>query len=476
MKLRNIFMSLLVLIAIGLVGCKKDWLDVNDDPEVTSEVDPEYLLFASQTEYSVNRTSEIGLSGSMWSQLWASGRSAGVFLNPERYIFSIFTTGNTWRTHYPNSQKNLKFAIEIAENSEPAKPLIAAQARTMSALIFYTTTILWGDIPYSEAINPEIDFPKFDKQEDVLNGLLGDLDVAIASFETPSGVIANDHYFSGDPALWAAFAKSLKFRILMLMVDKDPSKTTEIQAMLAADEMMKAGGDALYAFQNASGAFNPNWNVLNTFAGGQNFFYFASEVTVETMKKYNDPRLTIYFDPGTDTSGIKGVYPGETGSYEKDALISLNVVTPTSPERVFTHTEQLFLEAEAESRFGSVVNAEAKLRAAITSSMQYWGVAQTDIDAYLAANVTGFPALTPEQRLQLIAEQCWIAFIDKPIEAWTMWRRLEFPQLLLPNGATLGSFVRRLPYPPDELSANRNAPSTPNLDSPMWFDIPTSNP
>ena len=474
MKLNKIIIGLLMLGTVGMVGCKKDWLDVNQDPETTSEVDPEFLIYAAQTEFSTNRTSEIGLSGAMWSQLWASGQSAGVFLNPERYIFSIFTTGNTWRTHYPNSQKNLKFAIDIAQSSSPAKPNIAAQAKVMSALIYYTTTILWGDIPYTEAIT-DVEAPKFDRQEDVLNGLLSDLDAAIAQFDPQDPNVGNDHYFAGDVSKWIAFAKSLKFRILMLMVDKDPSKAAAITTMLSEGGMIEAGGDALFNYYAESGHFNPNWNVLNTFAGGQNFFYFASEVTVETMKSYNDPRLPIYFDAGPDTNTIVGVYPGKAGDYDTDALLSLNVIRPDAPERVFTYTEQLFLEAEAEYRFGSVANADTKLREAIRSSMTYWGVASADIDAYLLT-IQPLATMTNEQATQLIAEQSWISLIDKPTEAWTTWRRTEYPRLLLPDGAALTSFVRRLPYPPDELSANRNAPVSPVGSTPLWFDEVTSNP
>ncbi|TXC78864.1 SusD/RagB family nutrient-binding outer membrane lipoprotein [Luteibaculum oceani] len=472
MKLNKTFIGILLLSTMALVSCKKDWLDVNQDPETTSNVDPEFLIYTAQSEYATNRTTEIGLSGSMWTQLWASGASASVFRNPERYIFSVFTTGNTWRNHYPNSQKNLKFAIDIAENPEsgPAKPNIAAQAKVMRALIFYTTTMLWGDVPYSQAINSDIDAPKFDRQEDILNGLLGELDAAIAQFDPNDVNVANDHYFAGNVPKWIAFAKSLKFRILMTMVDSDPSKQSEIQAMLAEGGMISSNAEAAeYGFYNESGHYNPNWNVLNTFAGGQNLFYFASEVTVETMKKYNDPRLNIYFFPGNDTTGIRGVEPGTSGDYDKDARISLNVVRPDAPERVFTYTEQLFLEAEAEFRFGSAVNADAKMRAAITNSMQYWGVDQTAIDAYLVT-LPNLATQTPAQGLQLIAEQHWIASIDKPIEAWTNWRRLEFPALSLPDGATLGDIVRRLPYPPDEVNSNPNAPTQPSLDTKMWFD------
>ena len=469
MKLNHII-SVFIVAAVLFSGCKKDWLDVNEDPETTSSADPEFLLYNAQTSYSANRTSEIGLSGAMWSQLWASGASASVFRNPERYIFSIFTTGNTWRSHYTDIQKNLRFAIDLALSSDPAKPNMAAQARTLRALTFYTTSVLWEKAPYSEAINPDISQPRFDSQEEIMNGILAELDQAIAEFDPSDPNVAGDHYFEGDVNKWIAFAKSLKFRILMLMLDADPSKEADVQSMLADGGMITTGGDANFPFLNKSGSYNPNWNVLNTFAGGQNLFYFASQVTVDLMKKYNDPRLTIYFDPGFDTTGIKGVYPGDPGDYDKDSRLSLNVIRPDAPERVFTYTEQLFLEAEAEFRVGSMVNADQKLHDAISNSMTYWGVDGADINNYLLMEIPPLATLSESAALQLIAEQFWIALIDKPIEAWTMWRRLEFPELLLPNGAALGSFVRRLPYPPDELTSNSNAPSNPSLDTKMWFD------
>lgn len=460
----------------GMVGCKKDWLDVNDDPETTANVDPEFLLYGAQTEFSTNRTAEIGLSGAMWSQMWSSGQAVGVFANPERYIFSPFTTGNTWRTHYPNSQKNLKFAVEIAESSNPAKPNIAAQARVMRVLTYYTTTILWGDIPYSESINEDIGAPKFDPQEEVLNGLLSDLDVAINQFDASDPNVADDHYFSGDVTKWVAFAKSLKFRILMLMVDRDPSKSTDIITMLSEGGMMEQGGDAEFGFYNESGHANPNWNVINTYNNAENDFYYVSEVTYNTMEDYNDPRIPLYFTPGDSVSTIIPVGPGKVRSPDSTATISLNVIKAEAPERVFTYTEQLFLEAEAEYRFGSVANGDLKLRSAIRNSMEYWGVAEAEITTYLAS-IPALGTLTNDEALKLIGEQSWISNIDRPIEAWTNWRRLEYPRLSVPVGANLGGLVRRLPYPPDEISANPNRPTNiPQSDEPLWFDIPTSNP
>ncbi|MGB0165400.1 MAG: SusD/RagB family nutrient-binding outer membrane lipoprotein [Luteibaculum sp.] len=482
MRLKYFNIFLLALLTFAFAGCKKDWLDVNDDPETTSEVDPEFLIYNAQLQYSVNRTSEIGLSGAMWSQLWASGGSASVFLNPERYNFSTFTTGNTWRAHFPTSLNNLKFAAQIAETGDNPQPLIAAQAKIMRALVYYTTSVLWEDIPYSEALDPDIEYPKFDAQEQIMNGLLGELDNAIASI--PDGInsdevgITNDFYYSGNMGKWARLARSLKFRILVLMAEKDPSKQAMLTQMLSEGNMVDANSEALFSFYDESGHYNPNWNVLFQFAGGQNLFYFASEVTVETMKKYNDPRLPIYFFPGPDTTGIKGVTAGSSqGSYTKDGRLSLNVIKRDMPEKVFTYTEQLFLEAEAEYKYGSLANAQQKLNAAITESMNYWGVSQGDITTYLAqpSLVLPSPGVDEEGGLQIIAEQTWIAFIDKPIEAWTSWRRMKYPRLSLPIGAPTNGIVRRLPYPPDELSANRSAPGQKPLDQPMWFETRPEN-
>ena len=60
---------------------------------------------------------------------------------------------------------------------------------------------MFGDIPYSEAGNPEIQDPAFDPQVQVYSQVIARLDEAISTLNgASSGSIPEDIYFGGDKA------------------------------------------------------------------------------------------------------------------------------------------------------------------------------------------------------------------------------------------------------------------------------------
>ena len=489
-KLNIYFLAGLLIMAAG--ACESDFLDVNTSPNTSSTVEPGLLFTNSVVDYSTNRTIDFGPTGLAVSQLFSGGGSlgAGVFTRPERYIISIFVNGNTWRSHYRNEHKNLKLAVDIAETSEPVQNNAAAQCKIFRAMIYWSTTVIWGDIPFSESVNQEYDQPNFDSQEQVLNGILEMLDEAIAQIDltSPLTLGSNDLIYGEAPSpeaqmvLWRKFAKSLKLRTLMTMVDRDPSKAGAIGQLIAEGDMISSSlENAEFPFFSVSGNRNPFWETLNAFAGQQNFFYFASESTVELMKSKNDPRLDVYFEPypngGDPNSEIIGVPPGGNASPDVHWVLSTappgsdgttELVRPAAPDVLFSYQEQLFLEAEAIARGFATGDADAKMREGIRVAMRSYFISDQEIDAYLA----GIPAAT----VPLIAEEAWIDLIVRPLEGWTHWRRTEvggvgYPDLDLPQGAQTGDLMRRFPLPPDEVAANTNAPIELPLDENMWFDI-----
>ena len=477
---------ILVPVLIMLVAsCESDFLDVNTSPNTSAEADPGLLFTNAIVDYSTNRTIDFGPTGMAISQLFSGGGSlgAGVFTRPERYIISIFVNGNTWRSHYRNDHKNLKLATDIAEASEPVQNNAAAQCKIFRAMIYWSTTVIWGDVPYSESINPDFDQPNFDSQEQVLNGVLSLLDEAIAQIDpnSPLAIGSNDLIYNGDMDRWRKFAKSLKLRTLMTMVDADASKAAEIGALIAEGDMISSSADnAEFPFFSVPGNRNPFWETLSSFAGEQNIFYFASEATVNLMKSKDDPRLNVYFQPypgGDPNSEITGVPPGGDASPSVHWVLStaprgtdgtVELVRPAAPDVLLSYQEQLFLEAEAIARGFAQGDADAKMREGIEVAMRSYNIDGADIDAYLA----GIPTAT----VKLIAEEAWIDMIVRPLEGWTHWRRTEtngtgYPNLQLPDGAQTGNLMRRFPLPPDEVAANSNAPTVSPLDEKMWFDL-----
>ncbi len=453
-KTKYIMLAAVVWLASS---CESDFLDVNQDPNEATSAEPPLLFTGALNQYSTNRVIDFGPTAATAAQLWSGGGNlgAGVFTQPERYIISIFSNGNTWRSHYREIQKNLTLAVQGAEGADPVNNNAAAQCKIFQAMTFLSTTLIWEDAPFVEAV--DIDFgtlelqspnPTFDPQEQVLNGVLGLLDEALAQIdpESPLSISGNDLIFGGDMDNWRKFAKSLKLRTMMIMVGSDPSKAGDIAALIQEGDMISSADDnALYPFFGESGNRNPFWETLNAFAGGQNLFYFASEAMVEVMKKYNDPRLEAYFEPypggEVDPNGeIIGVPPGGNIDADEAWVLStasdgeFELVRPTTPDVLFSYQEQLYLEAEAIARGfapGGVAEADARFRAATQAAMAYRGIGEEATTAFLAT----IPSLTAANAVEVISEQTWIDQIIRPLEGWTTWRRTGLPSLEVPEGA-----------------------------------------
>jgi len=484
----------IIFLTLGLLlasSCSEDYLDVNEDPNRSTSADPGPIFTGTLVGYSTNRVIDLGPALSTGTQLWSGGGElgAGVFTSPERYNFSIFTTGNTWRAYYRDIQKDLKLAIQNADGRNNA----IAQCEIFSALVYYSATVLWGDVPFTEALDLDLENaqinnlnPRFDDQEIVLNGIVDILDEAIAKIDpsTPNSITGNDLIFKGDMNLWRKFAKSLKLRVLMTMVDADPSKAQAIGDLVAeGDLILQPSENALFPFINTSGNRNPFWETLNAFAGGSNFFYFASEATVDVMSKRNDPRLDAYFTPfpgGGSPAEVTGAPPGVISLPAVPWVLStsaggdLSLVRPDAPDVLFSSQETQYLIAEAYAKgyaSGGISEADNALRAGINQAMASYNLDQESIDSYLNDEIPDLTSVSQAEVVEIIAEQLWIDCIVRPLEGSVHWRRNEIPALEVPEGALVQGLFRRLPYPPDEIAANSNSPETlPQVDEKMWFD------
>ena len=149
---------------------------------------------------------------------------------------------------------------------------------------------------------------------------------------------------------------------------------------------------------------------------------------------------------------------------------------PAAPLELLTYSEVLFLEAEAAQR-GWITGDPATLYgAAITASMQQYGVAPTDIATYLAQPRVQYNAPTA---LTQIAYQKWVSLFMQGMEAWTEVRRTQVPTLVPGPNAVLPKIPERLPYADNELVLNKanvdaavaaqHFTNSTDLQTPLWF-------
>ncbi|WP_027002603.1 SusD/RagB family nutrient-binding outer membrane lipoprotein [Hugenholtzia roseola] len=486
MKKKWIYAALLgAALTFGTSSCDK-FLDINTDPNAATTVDPSFLITPIQVRMSSNRTIETGPVFQFYAQQWASGGSAGVFFDPERYNIGVFGPRNTWNTYYNSCLNNV--ALMELQAREAGNPNVEAQAKIMKAILFYDITCIFGEAPYSEALNVEIQGPKFDSQEEVLRGVvtLCEEAVALADPSNPiPGAFSGDLFYgpsgwspSSAPAQqmerWIKAANSLKFKALMLLHNGGANVSAEIAAVFNQPMIETLGEDLAVPYAEEVNNANPVWKLLNLYSGGENVWFEACDPLMDLMKESNDPRLATYFDQdgnGAFTSRQSGT---NTGSVSP---LSLNILRRAFPDRIITASEIALLRAEAMVLGlapGGQAGAQEEMRRGISLSLDFFdgkpgqiGAAakQTYINQFNIANQSQAGAL----RTLHVQQYIDLASL-RGLEAWTQWRRTKVPDLTVPAGALLGDIIRRFPYADEEISSNPNNIGQPALDLPMWFE------
>lgn len=479
------FLVILLAGVFSLSACDDPLdLDINTDPNAATEVQGDLLMPHVLATIASNRTIEFGQTTTIFSQIWVSNGSTGVFTDPERYIISSFTTGNSWFAFYNAVLKNMNLMKEQALAAEPPRNNVAAQAEILSAYTFWMLTAMWGEIPYTEALDAaEFPQPAFDEQETVLRGLLDDLDRGLALIDAAAGgpaVTDGDLIYGGDMELWERFANSLKLRILMMIRNRDPSVDTEIQALLNEPLIRTLEQEAQIPFFVDTGNENSVWQLCSDFSGfeGDGCIWFGPSTGIVDLMNgmgTGDPRLETYFTPSpfTDAEEVIGQTPGVFDFGDDTGLIHQNIVRRDFPSRILTAAEVWLYEAEFLASQGNLAGAHTSYMRGVELGLDFFDGKPGDIDEseedeYLASLPSSF--VTQGGALEAIWGQEYIEVFNRSPENWVHWKRTHYPDLPLPVEATLGDIIRRFPLPPDELTANPNAPSQVQQDAPMWFE------
>ena len=494
----KLFKAIIISTALlfALTSCD-EFLDVNTDPNAATSVSPDLLFPTVLANVAANRAIEIMPSNAFFVNIWAPNGSTGVFINPDRYIISPFSTGNTWSTWYGTSSRNLTLMIDAAENGDPARPNVAAQAKMTQAYLFFSLTMMWEDIPFTEALDPEaFPEPQFDEQETVLRGVITLLDEAIAQVQPGSAAVGDgDLIYGGNMDNWVRFANSLKLRTYMFIRNQDPSVDSEISDLLNNQPLIRTNAnEASIPFFNSDDNAHNIWVLNNLFggftgAGNGNIFIYAGETLVDIMNNLDDPRRETYFSFSTFDDGetfVSTEYVGQTAGVSgfggPTSMVSQNIIRRDWPNRMLTASEVLFYEAEFLATNSDLPGAHDAYIEGVRASLDFLapytllssangasdGITEQDKDDYISTLPGSFT--TEEQALESIYTQQYIEVLDRAPENWSQWKRTKFPDLDVAENADLGDIIRRFPYPPSEISSNPNTPQEPVLDTPMWFE------
>lgn len=438
-----------------LTACTSDDATFNDNNDASYDVAPETLLANAQRELSDQITTpDVNLNPfRYYTQYWAATQ----YPAESRYNVTTRTIpDNLWNNLFRDVMGNLETARGVIELDDLRD---AGTKQNQYAIIdiieVYTFQILvdtFGDIPYSEALDPLNVLPKYDDDAAIYPQLITKLDAALANLNESAGTFkSGDVLLGGDIAAWKLFGNSLKVKLGINLADVSPALAqSTIESAVAAGVITNNSDNVTFNYSGAAPFYNPIYGSL--IAANRND-YVASQTIVDKMNALADPRESVYFK--LKNGGYVGGVNGAGNNYAAYSAPGDIFETNDLPGVLFEATEINFYLAEAAARGYNVGgSAETYYNAAITSSFDFWDA--DDLDAYLATPAVAYTTAAGSWQ-EKIGIQEWIAFYNRPIESWTAWRRLDVPELT-PAATAIpasdGKIPVRFTYPVNEQTVN----------------------
>ncbi|MGI4762028.1 MAG: SusD/RagB family nutrient-binding outer membrane lipoprotein [Janthinobacterium lividum] len=483
------------LAALAAAGCSPNsFLDVNASPNNPTVVQPSVQLptITVGTAFLVGNT--LGRDGDLFIQHYAG--IANQPFTEDKYAISG-NYDNEWRGDlYGNNLNGAQTLI----NNNAANPAYTGIAKLLKAYNFALATDMWGDVPYSQALQGLANIhPAFDRQQDIYEGATGIQSLfalvreGLADLDKPS-VLApstDDFVYKGDLSKWRKVGNMLLLKFACTVSRKDPAlATTVINEVLAKG----ANGSAAIAanaddfsvpFGTAVGNTNPyySYNVTNR-PNDQ----MASTRFLDSLTAYNDPRLPRFFtttpaNTAATHTTTYGKFTGfENGSNATAPVRANRSVYNTyllgtsgeAPMRLLTNFQRCFILAEMAVRLKTPGDANLLYQEGITRSMELAGLSTVDINTYFAANPTIVTLSgTDTHKLNQILFQKWIAWVGNGYEAWNDYRRTGSPHLAPAlNVSFTPNIPQRLLYPPSEVAANGDAIPKVVISDRVWWSVP----
>jgi hypothetical protein len=472
----------LVLSLVLLTSCVDSLDDWNIDQKRSSKV-PAGTLFTGALKNMTDILTTPNVNSNNY-RMFVQYIATTTYLDEPRYSMTSRNYSlNFWNAVYRDVISDLKEAKQIVQNDAS---IIADVKNNQLALLEIMEVYSWstlvntfGDIPYSEAFNPNNSLPKYDDAQTVYSNLLTRLDNALGLLTPAANSFGSaDLLYAGNVSKWVKFGNSLKLRMAMQIADVDAPKAKILVEEASVNVISSSSENARFPYISSPPNNNPISANLNPLYSSREDFVIASTI-VDVMNNLNDPRRQHYF---TQVGGayVGGNY-GFSNAYGSYSHVSDKIIQPAFEALLLDYSEVEFLLAEALERgFVVVGSADVHYTNAIKASIRYWGGSDAEADAYVLQPEVAYATATGNYK-QKIGTQKWIALNNRGWDAWVEWRRLDYPVLLPPSGPSIPtplSIPVRMIYPPNEQTVNgaqwKLAAAKYNNDSPnskLFWDV-----
>lgn len=283
-KIYSIFFALTVLL---VSSCD---MDLVENPNVvTSETaSPTFLVNKIQLDYAnlFNTTGTYGM------------RLTRMMSQPNNLYEQAYTSVN-YNTIWTNSYANILNDIRFLEGLHATTPIPRhmAIAKTIKAMVLMTLVDHFGDVPFSQALDPSILNPGLDGGESVYAAALQALNEARTSFGVTTANLPVDFFYNNNVGRWQKLLNSLelKYHLNRRLIDI-PGSTAAINTLIEANNFIGAGDDFVFRYgtsQSNPDSRHPRFSQYGAGGGDYQSTWYMYHLT--EAKGFDDPRARYYF-------------------------------------------------------------------------------------------------------------------------------------------------------------------------------------
>ncbi|HVX49559.1 MAG TPA: SusD/RagB family nutrient-binding outer membrane lipoprotein [Chitinophagaceae bacterium] len=467
---KNTFIYIILAAAVlYTTSCSKELQAINKNPNNLESPDPTTLL-----------------SNTIVTEFYSNANISWTLANGYDQYMTFSSSYYNQSTRY-NPVSNDPYWVPLYESARDANtlyntgvtnknPFLQAAALTLRSYAFAQLTELWGDIPFTKALqgNAGVFTPVYDNQQTVYTdgtlGIIPSLRRADSLLKAnPSGLLGGDVLYNGSITNWRAFINALRLRYLMRVSSKMDVKA-EIQSIVNDGAIMQnasqSGALALptttpYDFPSLTertGDFQVKYmnsllynTFVNTGDSARIQTYFAENVasggsSTFSFNNYGGMPLVIDADAGQTSTSSN--FNGSFVSAANKFLIKA---------RIMTYAEQEFVLAEAAIKGYIPGSAAAYYNSGVMGAYAEIGLSDASAANYLLHSNVAF-----DGTVQQVITQKWLANINNGFEGWIEYRRTGYPQLNAGGAASLNNnaIPTRFLYPTDEVTINATNYST----------------
>lgn len=448
-----------MLIGVVFSACTDDITDYNVDPK-NPEIVPAATTFTNAEKNLADLINTMGVGTNVF-RLWAQHWTETTYNDEANYdVIGRDLSDGYWTAIYTNVLNDLKSSREAIDldvvTTEDVKANQLAVITTLEVYAYQVLVDLNGDVPYTETLNIyEDSFPAYDDAATIYQDLIQRITDAQATLADGGASFGSaDIFYNGDTTKWRKFANSLKLRLGMRLADVNATLAeTTVSEAFEAGVFESSDDSAIINYKLSAPNTNPVYELFVLDNRGED--YIAGKTSVDYLQSFNDPRIDDFFDENLDTTAVYVGGPiGGNNSYANYTHIDPNLVeNPEAPGAILEYYEVQFFLAEAVERGFIAGSAEAYYNEAVTASILKYNGTQAEVDAYLAQPEVAYATAAGDFE-QKIGTQKWVALFNRGFEAWTEWRRLDYPDFLVNSVLSDLPVPNRVFYPTTEPAVN----------------------